>query len=108
MGGLLALGSALKGDGGGTACQDAGDLDAVFDRAALVGDRLAGATGGGVELGEGVVIEPMPDQCRGGFVGATAPSTTRASVHTPFASSVTLTPTPTTAMSISVRGMKRR
>ena len=41
-------------------------------------------------------------------VGATAPSTTRASVQTPAGSSVTLTPAPTTAMSISVRGMKRR
>jgi len=41
-------------------------------------------------------------------VGATAPSTTLASVQTPLVSSVTLTPTPTTAISISVRGIKRR
>src|SRR5450759_4403146 len=41
-------------------------------------------------------------------VGATAPSTTLASVQTPPGSSVTLTPAPTTAISISVRGMKRR
>ena len=41
-------------------------------------------------------------------VGATAPSATRALVHVPDASSVTLTPAPTTAMSISARGMKRR
>src|SRR6266849_2305717 len=41
-------------------------------------------------------------------VGATAPSDTRAAKHTPSASSVTLTPTPTTAMSISVRGVMRR
>src|SRR5215469_8798016 len=41
-------------------------------------------------------------------VGATAPSTTRASVQTPLASSVTLVPQPTTAISISVRGIKRR
>src|SRR5215472_8394017 len=39
---------------------------------------------------------------------ATAPSATRAAVQTPFVSSVRLTPTPTTAMSISDRGMKRR
>ena len=41
-------------------------------------------------------------------VGATAPRATRAAVHTPSASSVRLTPAPTTAMSISVRGMNRR
>src|SRR5216683_6294205 len=41
-------------------------------------------------------------------VGATAPSTTRASAQIPPASSVRLTAAPTTAMSISVRGMKRR
>ena len=41
-------------------------------------------------------------------VGATAPSATRAAVQTPLSSSVTLMPQPTTAMSISVRGMKRR
>ena len=40
--------------------------------------------------------------------GATAPSDTRAAVQVPLASSVRLTPAPTTAMSISVRGMKRR
>src|ERR1035437_2295038 len=40
--------------------------------------------------------------------GATAPSTTLASVQAPPGSSVTLTPAPTTAISISVRGMKRR
>src|SRR5262249_21747388 len=40
--------------------------------------------------------------------GATAPSDTRASVIVPPLSMVTLTPAPTTAMSISVRGMKRR
>src|ERR1700730_13498696 len=40
-------------------------------------------------------------------VGATAPSPTRAAVHTPFLS-VRLTPQPTTAMSISVRGIMRK
>jgi hypothetical protein len=40
--------------------------------------------------------------------GATAPSDTRAAVIVPAASSVRLTPAPTTAISISVRGMKRR
>src|SRR5262245_52935957 len=40
-------------------------------------------------------------------VGATAPSANRAAVQVPPASSVRLTPTPTTAMSISVRGVKR-
>src|SRR5439155_10024526 len=39
---------------------------------------------------------------------ATAPSDTRAAVMVPPPSRVKLTPTPTTAMSISVRGMKRR
>src|SRR2546426_2689973 len=39
---------------------------------------------------------------------ATAPSDTRASVTVPAPSTVKLTPAPTTAMSISVRGMKRR
>src|SRR5215467_6222888 len=39
---------------------------------------------------------------------ATAPSATRAAVHLPLLSSVRHTPQPTTAMSISVRGMKRR
>ena len=39
---------------------------------------------------------------------ATAPSDTRAAVIVPAASTVRLTPAPTTAMSISVRGMKRR
>src|SRR6516165_7871276 len=62
MGGLLALSGAFKGDRGRASCQDAGDLDPVFDRAALVVDRLAGATGGGIELREGVIIEPVPDQ----------------------------------------------
>jgi hypothetical protein len=51
MGGLLALGSAFKGDRGRASCEDAGDLDPVFDRAALVVDRLARATSGGIELG---------------------------------------------------------
>src|SRR5262245_20333998 len=40
--------------------------------------------------------------------GATAPTETRAAVIVPAASTVRLTPAPTTAMSISVRGMKRR
>ena len=40
-------------------------------------------------------------------VGATAPRPTRAAVQTP-SFMVRLTPQPTTAMSISVRGMKRR
>src|ERR1700688_4984556 len=40
-------------------------------------------------------------------VGATAPSPTRAAVQTPFFI-VRLTPQPTTAMSISVRGIMRR
>ena len=40
-------------------------------------------------------------------VGATAPSPTRTAVHTP-SSSVRLTPQPTTAISISVRGIMRR
>src|SRR6516225_704452 len=62
MAGLLALGGAFKGDRGRAPCEDAGDLDPVFDRAALVVDRLAGATSGGIELGEGLIIEPMPDQ----------------------------------------------
>src|SRR6185436_6250928 len=39
---------------------------------------------------------------------ATAPRDTRAAVIVPAASAVRLTPAPTTAMSISVRGMKRR
>src|SRR5437867_1997768 len=39
---------------------------------------------------------------------ATAPSDTRARVIVPAPSAVRLTPAPTTAMSISVRGMKRR
>src|SRR6266566_3276796 len=39
---------------------------------------------------------------------ATAPSDTRAAVTVPAPSTVKLTPAPTTAMSISVRGMKRR
>src|SRR5947207_14573521 len=39
---------------------------------------------------------------------ATAPSETRAAVHLPLASRVRHTPQPTTAMSISVRGMNRR
>jgi len=39
---------------------------------------------------------------------ATAPSATRAAVQVPPSSSVRHTPAPTTAMSISVRGMKRR
>src|SRR5436309_178483 len=43
----------------------------------------------------------------GSTVGATAPSPTRAAVHTP-ALSVRLTPQPTTAMSISVRGIMRK
>src|SRR5215472_6333552 len=62
MGSLLALGGAFKGDRGRASCEDAGDLDPVFDRAALVVDRLAGATGGGIELGKGIVIELMADQ----------------------------------------------
>ena len=41
-------------------------------------------------------------------VGATAPSETRADFTVPLLSSVRLTAAPTTAMSISVRGMKRR
>src|SRR5437016_6435593 len=40
--------------------------------------------------------------------GATAPSDTRAAVIVPASSTVRLTAAPTTAMSISVRGMKRR
>src|SRR5437870_3490049 len=40
--------------------------------------------------------------------GATAPSDTRAPVIVPAPSTVRLTPAPTTAISISVRGMKRR
>src|SRR5215472_16650894 len=66
IGSLLALGGAFKGDRGGSARQVASDLDPVFDRAALVVDRLAGVAGGGVELGQGVVVELMADQrgCR--------------------------------------------
>src|SRR6202035_1656393 len=68
MGGLLALSSAFKGDRGRASCEDAGDLDPVFDRAALVVDRLAGATSGGIELGEGVIIEPVADQRFGSLI----------------------------------------
>src|SRR5712671_3593684 len=46
MGSLLTLGSAFKGDRGRASCEDAGDLDPVFDRAPLVVDRLARATSG--------------------------------------------------------------
>src|SRR5262249_24825392 len=62
MGCLLVLGGAFKGDRGRASCEDTGDLDPVFDRAALVVDRLAGATGGGIELGKGIVIELVADQ----------------------------------------------
>ena len=41
-------------------------------------------------------------------VGATAPSAIAAAVHFPVGSSVMRAAQPTTAMSISVRGMKRR
>ena len=41
-------------------------------------------------------------------VGATAPRATWAAVQTPAASRVRLTPAPTTAISISVRGIERR
>src|SRR6516225_2807216 len=66
MSSLLALGGAFKGDRGRAPCEDAGDLDPVFDCAALVVDRLAGATGGGIELGESVIVELVADQrgCR--------------------------------------------
>src|SRR5260370_20855436 len=69
MGGLLALSGAFKGDGSGAACQDAGDLDAIFDRAAFVVDRPAGATSRSVRLGEGFSLQPVPDQRSGGCVG---------------------------------------
>src|SRR5215472_17699119 len=62
MGSLLSLGGAFKGDRGRAPCEDAGDLDPVFDCAALVVDRLAGATGGGIKLGEGIIIELVADQ----------------------------------------------
>ena len=48
-----------------------------------------------------------PSSTRSG-VGATAPRPSLAWVQTPASSSVSATPAPTTAMSISVRGMKRR
>src|SRR5262245_11130525 len=69
MGSLLALGGAFKGDRGRASCEDTGDLDPVFNGAALVVDRLAGATGGGVELGKGVVIELVADQRGAGLFG---------------------------------------
>src|SRR5690349_8245064 len=56
---LLALGGAFKGDRGRASCEDTGDLDPVFDCAALVVDRLADATRGGVEFGKGIIIELM-------------------------------------------------
>src|SRR5262249_19077006 len=69
IGSLLALGGAFKGDGGRAAREHAGDLDAVFDRAALVVDRFAGAPGRGVEPGERIVVELVPDECGRGLVG---------------------------------------
>jgi hypothetical protein len=69
MAGLQALSGAFKGDRGRASCENAGDLDPVFDRAALVVDRLAGATGGGVELAQGVIIELVPLQRRSRLLG---------------------------------------
>src|SRR5262249_22703752 len=56
---------------------------------------------------------PLPMMACAAFVtrstrAATAPRPTRAVVMMPLASTVRLTPAPTTAISISVRGMKRR
>src|SRR6516165_5662101 len=62
MSSLLALGGAFKGDRGRASCEDTGDLDPVFDCAALVVDRLAYATRGGVEFGKGIIIELVADQ----------------------------------------------
>src|SRR5215469_158200 len=69
MAGLLALCGAFKGDRGRASCEDAGDLDPVFDCAALVVDRLAGATGGGVELAQGFIVQPAPLQRRSSLLG---------------------------------------
>src|SRR5260370_42016117 len=60
--GLGARRGALESDGGRPAREHAGDLDAVLDRAALVGDRPARRPRRAVEPLQCFVIELMADQ----------------------------------------------
>src|SRR4051812_23700989 len=57
-----ARSGALEGLGRHPARQHAGDLGAVFDRTALVGDRLAGGLRRRVERAQRVLVEPVADQ----------------------------------------------
>src|SRR4051794_15459282 len=61
-----ARGGAIEGDGGGAAGEDAGDLGAVLDGAALVVDRLAGALRRSIEILQGGVVELVANEgfCR--------------------------------------------
>src|SRR5437868_5795498 len=63
-----APGGALKCNGGRSACEDAGNLGSVFDRAALVVDWFAGSLRGSVEPGKRIVVEPVAFQRLGGLV----------------------------------------
>ena len=95
--------------------QHARDLDAIFLGAALVVDRLAGGARRRVELLQARRRRPC---CRSAprrpappaaDVGATAPSDdARGRARAAWRRASGTRRTPTTAMSISVRGMKRR
>ena len=82
--------------------------------AALIGSRLdeaaltAWASRSRAASSMGVPTSASDASRTSSTVGATAPSATRAAVQIPRSSRVRLMPTPTTAMSISVRGVKRR
>ena len=110
---MSLLRARSSGDRGGALGQHAGDLGAELDGAALVVDRLAGGAAAAAAASSAassslVPISALAAASTSSTVGATAPSADAGGGAGAAASSVRLTPQPTTAMSISVRGMKRR
>lgn len=94
--------------------QDSDEVNTVFGCSTHVADRRCDRFGSRNRLGNGNIVEGLADQRLGSIRGeqrgrADCPRAIRASaIRCPDSSRVTDAPTPTTAMSISFRGMKRR
>ncbi len=104
---------AFERDQSSAARQDASNLDAEFDGAALVVDRLAGGADGCDHLVEGGVVDRAADQGVTGGLDVERTGGDGAQADTGGGALAAAVKgqgnaAPTTAMSISVRGMKRR
>src|SRR5262249_18327122 len=86
-------------------------LNSLVPRLSSIGRHAARAAAAILSMAASSTLVPTkasPAALTRSAVGATAASATRAAVQVPLSSRVRLTATPVTAISISVRGVKRR